>query len=114
MALEFEWDPAKADANARKHRVAFSEAMTAFADPLGGEQGIDCPRQLLALDARILGHGLESGWWQRLGRGWRALATAGEEQGWQHGGEEAREEVARHRRAVLPPGLGRWQPQSEP
>jgi uncharacterized protein len=36
MALEFEWDPAKADANARKHRVAFTEAMTAFADPLGG------------------------------------------------------------------------------
>ena len=36
MALEFEWDPAKADANARRHRVAFPEAMTAFADPLGG------------------------------------------------------------------------------
>jgi uncharacterized protein len=36
MALGFEWDTAKADANARKHRVAFTEAMTAFADPLGG------------------------------------------------------------------------------
>ena len=36
MALELEWDPAKADANPRKHRVAFAEAMTAFADPLGG------------------------------------------------------------------------------
>ena len=36
MPLEFEWDPAKAAANARKHRVAFTEAMTAFADPLGG------------------------------------------------------------------------------
>ena len=36
MALAFEWDPAKAAANARKHRVTFAEAMTAFADPLGG------------------------------------------------------------------------------
>jgi uncharacterized DUF497 family protein len=36
MALQFEWDPAKAAANARKHRVTFPEAMTAFADPLGG------------------------------------------------------------------------------
>jgi len=37
MALQFEWDPAKAAANARKHRgVTFTEAMTAFADPLGG------------------------------------------------------------------------------
>jgi uncharacterized protein len=36
MALQFEWDPAKAVANVRKHRVAFAEAMTAFADPLGG------------------------------------------------------------------------------
>jgi hypothetical protein len=36
MALQFEWDPAKAAANVRKHRVAFAEAMTAFADPLGG------------------------------------------------------------------------------
>ena len=38
MALEFEWDPAKAIANLRKHRVTFPEAMTAFADPLGGVQ----------------------------------------------------------------------------
>jgi uncharacterized protein len=36
MALQFEWDPAKAASNARKHRVTFPEAMTAFADPLGG------------------------------------------------------------------------------
>lgn len=32
--MEFEWDDAKADANARKHGVAFAEAATAFADPL--------------------------------------------------------------------------------
>lgn len=37
MALEFEWDPAKAAANPGKHEgVTFGEAMTAFGDPLGG------------------------------------------------------------------------------
>jgi len=30
----FEWDPAKADANARKHGVTFDEASTVFGDPL--------------------------------------------------------------------------------
>lgn len=30
--MEFEWDPKKAAANARKHRVTFDEAMTVFAD----------------------------------------------------------------------------------
>ncbi len=34
MDFRFTWDPAKAAANIRKHRVSFSEAMTAFADPL--------------------------------------------------------------------------------
>lgn len=34
MALEFQWDPAKAAANLRKHRVSFPEATTAFDDPL--------------------------------------------------------------------------------
>jgi len=33
MALEFEWDPRKADRNERKHGVSFMEAATAFADP---------------------------------------------------------------------------------
>jgi hypothetical protein len=32
--MEFEWDPEKAAANAKKHGVDFSEAMTMFADPL--------------------------------------------------------------------------------
>ena len=32
--MEFEWDDAKAEANVRKHGVAFAEAATAFADPL--------------------------------------------------------------------------------
>ena len=31
--LEFEWDDAKARANARKHGVAFERAKLAFADP---------------------------------------------------------------------------------
>jgi uncharacterized DUF497 family protein len=34
MAFEFQWDADKAAANARKHGVTFSEAATAFRDPL--------------------------------------------------------------------------------
>lgn len=34
MALNFEWDAAKATANLRKHGVAFDEACSVFADPL--------------------------------------------------------------------------------
>ena len=34
MGLRFEWDPAKADSNLRKHGLAFDEAATVFADPL--------------------------------------------------------------------------------
>lgn len=34
MAVIFEWDPRKARANLRRHRVAFEEAMTVFYDPL--------------------------------------------------------------------------------
>ena len=30
--IRFEWDPAKAKLNVRKHRVAFEEARTAFSD----------------------------------------------------------------------------------
>jgi uncharacterized protein len=30
--LRFEWDPAKAAANERKHRISFSEAETVFSD----------------------------------------------------------------------------------
>ena len=32
--MEFEWDETKAESNQRKHGVLFTEAMTAFADPL--------------------------------------------------------------------------------
>ena len=31
---EFDWDAAKAEANARKHGVTFESAMTVFRDPL--------------------------------------------------------------------------------
>jgi uncharacterized protein len=33
-APTFEWDPAKAAANLRKHGVSFAEAVTVFQDPL--------------------------------------------------------------------------------
>jgi uncharacterized DUF497 family protein len=33
MNLRFEWDPAKARRNWRKHEVRFETAMRAFADP---------------------------------------------------------------------------------
>ncbi|NNE47442.1 MAG: BrnT family toxin [Rhodothermales bacterium] len=32
--LHFEWDPAKAESNLKKHGVDFGEAATAFGDPL--------------------------------------------------------------------------------
>jgi uncharacterized DUF497 family protein len=31
--VEFEWDPAKAERNRRKHGIGFDEAVTVFADP---------------------------------------------------------------------------------
>ena len=35
MGYTFEWDPKKAESNARKHGVTFDEASTVFGDPLG-------------------------------------------------------------------------------
>ncbi|MEW6240393.1 MAG: BrnT family toxin [Chloroflexota bacterium] len=32
--MRFEWDPAKAENNLRKHDVSFDEAVTVFKDPL--------------------------------------------------------------------------------
>jgi uncharacterized DUF497 family protein len=32
MEIRFEWDPAKADSNLRKHGVSFETALRAFAD----------------------------------------------------------------------------------
>ena len=34
MALEFDWDPAKAELNLREHGVSFDEATTVFRDSL--------------------------------------------------------------------------------
>ena len=34
MRFEFDWDPAKADSNRRKHGVSFEDAMGVFGDPL--------------------------------------------------------------------------------
>jgi uncharacterized protein len=34
MSLSVEWDPAKAEANVRKHGVSFEEAATVLGDPL--------------------------------------------------------------------------------
>lgn len=31
--MKFEWDPAKAESNARKHRITFMLAITVFDDP---------------------------------------------------------------------------------
>lgn len=35
MGYIFEWDPKKAESNARRHGVTFDEASTVFGDPLG-------------------------------------------------------------------------------
>ena len=35
--MEFEWDPRKAEANYRKHRVRFEEVVEAFFDPYAVE-----------------------------------------------------------------------------
>ncbi|MHB8779073.1 MAG: BrnT family toxin [Anaerolineales bacterium] len=34
MNIRFEWDPAKAASNIRKHGISFDEAVTVFKDPL--------------------------------------------------------------------------------
>jgi uncharacterized DUF497 family protein len=35
MAMRFDWNPAKAEANWRKHKVSFQHAQAAFYDPHG-------------------------------------------------------------------------------
>ena len=55
MAFTFEWDPRKAAANERKHRVTFDEAATAFADPFGVV--VDDPRHSVdEVRVALLGH----------------------------------------------------------
>ena len=54
MLTRFEWDPAKAQANVRKHRIGFELAARVFADPMAltvqdrVEQG-ECRWQTLGL-----------------------------------------------------------------
>jgi uncharacterized DUF497 family protein len=52
MSLEFEWDPAKAEENSRRHGVTFEEAAAAFGDPLARifddpEHSVDEPREII-------------------------------------------------------------------
>ncbi len=54
MSYIFEWDPVKAEANVRKHAVAFDEASTVFGDPLN----------LLMADPD---HSLDEEWYVLLG-----------------------------------------------
>jgi uncharacterized DUF497 family protein len=35
MAIRFDWNPAKAEANWRKHKISFQQAQAAFDDPHG-------------------------------------------------------------------------------
>jgi uncharacterized DUF497 family protein len=61
MALTFEWDPAKAAANLKKHGVEFKEATTVFGDPLGWFQE-DKEHSTEELRLRLLGRSS----WNRL------------------------------------------------
>jgi uncharacterized protein len=55
MALQFEWDPPKAERNLALHGVTFEEAATAFGDPLSIT--IDDPLHSVDEDRYILiGH----------------------------------------------------------
>lgn len=59
MSQEFEWDAKKADANLKKHGVAFDEALTVFADTLARifddpDHSADEQREI------IIGHSRES------------------------------------------------------
>jgi uncharacterized protein len=38
MAIRFEWDPAKADANRRKHKVSFEQARDVFKDAMAFDE----------------------------------------------------------------------------
>ena len=53
--MKYEWDPAKAKANLRKHGVEFADAVTVFADPLAATRADDDPDEerfvTLGLDA---------------------------------------------------------------
>ena len=52
MAMEFDWDPVKADSNIDTHGISFSEAATVFADPLSIT--ISDPRHSIGEDRYVL------------------------------------------------------------
>lgn len=70
--MEFEWDPEKAAANARKHGVDFAEAMTVFSDPL--ELTIVDPdhsegeQRFLSIGLSMAGRLIVVGYTERAGR----------------------------------------------
>ena len=70
--MEFEWDPDKAIANAKRHGVEFSEAMTVFGDPL--EVTIPDPdhsedeQRFLSMGTSIAGRLLVVAYTERAGR----------------------------------------------
>ena len=65
--VSFQWDPAKARANVRKHRVDFADATAVFEDPRALTRTDPAPREerfvTLGLDA--LGRLLVVSWTQR-------------------------------------------------
>lgn len=54
--LKYEWDPAKAESNRRKHRVRFADAQTVFHDECALTIADDCPDEerwvTIGFDAR--------------------------------------------------------------
>jgi uncharacterized DUF497 family protein len=58
MAIEFVWDPKKATANERKHRVGFQEAVTVFIDSLARIHD-DPAHSLTERREIIVGHSLQ-------------------------------------------------------
>ena len=47
--MEYEWDPAKAAANLRKHGVDFADATSVLSDPLAATRDDDHPSELRRL-----------------------------------------------------------------
>lgn len=47
--VEYEWDPAKAAANLRKHGVDFADATSVLSDPLAATRDDDHPSELRRL-----------------------------------------------------------------
>lgn len=70
--MEFEWDLEKAAANAKKHSVDFSEAMTVFGDPLeltiGDPDHSEGEQRFLSVGASSAGRLLVVAYTERAGR----------------------------------------------